>query len=59
MANRFDLTTQLSFSIAAGASKALRLDRARSAAAASAHCRMTIRGDKESDDVCFIRSIDP
>jgi 2-methylcitrate dehydratase len=33
MANGFDLTTQVSFSIAAGASKALRLDEARSAAA--------------------------
>ena len=33
MANGFDLTTQLSFSIAAGASKALQLDEARSAAA--------------------------
>jgi 2-methylcitrate dehydratase len=33
MADGFDLTTQLSFSIAAGASKALQLDEARSAAA--------------------------
>ncbi|MGA7317761.1 MAG: MmgE/PrpD family protein [Silvibacterium sp.] len=33
MANGFDLTTQLSFSIAAGASKALQLDEAKTAAA--------------------------